>query len=90
LNSKNLIDNDDHVTKHKLSGIDHIDQFCNIDSSSKKIKLNKSSNKLKVINMDNIFLNLLENNSYAMISDKNLFSNDFYTQQQYNNVINNT
>jgi hypothetical protein len=43
--------------------------------------------------MDNIFVNLLENNSYAIISDNNflnLFSNDFYTQQQYNNVINNT
>ncbi len=93
LNSKKLIDNEDLVTKHKLSGIDHFDQYYNIDSSPKKIKLNKSSNKLKIINMDNIFLNLLENNSYETISDNNflnLFSNDLYTQQQYNNVINNT
>jgi hypothetical protein len=45
LNSKKLIDNDDLVTKHKLSGIDHFDQYCNIDSNPKKIKLNKSSNK---------------------------------------------
>jgi hypothetical protein len=93
LNSKKLIDNDYLVTKHKLSGIDHFDQYCNIDSSPKKIKLNKSSNKLKIINMDHIFVNLIENNSYAMISENNflnLFSNNFYTQQQYNNVINNT